>query len=477
MSRHNSVENQLFKSEVHCFYRNGSWWALDVLRMLVFNLSPLEAEILTLPDEQIALLNTGNSEMNHRFSSLEVKQALSNLEKNQLLWHSPEQSLPVRRKISPEINALKLNIAQDCNLRCKYCEYCVAKQGSFGKTRTKMSPEVALTAVDFLLSESRNSDTIFFSFFGGEPLLNFPTIKSIVEYAQEGAESRGKKVKFFIETNGTLFNQEIISFIKENEVEVQVSLDGDKKTHDKMRVFPNGRGSYKVVTQWLPQLLVDYTDKVRLVAVLTPRTADFAASFRCLRRWGAVSAVVIHARGIDSDCEQLKYSYSQLAQLFLEEALKDDTSARGIFSRYMLTLCVGRRRSYHCEAATNMLGVSARGKFYPCVGLAEVEGCELGNVWEGVNWQKLNYWRERLGDVDHIPACRNCWARYLCAGGCVSEAIKINGNPWQPNSVECEIERHIIELSIWLYAELRRYNPKVFLQLLPEKFDRWLKVD
>ena len=459
------TENRLFKVEVHCFHRNGSWYALDVRRMLVFGLSPLEAEILALPDNEIALMK-----QNQQFV-----RTLNNLEKKGLLRHTPEQPLPVKREASPEIDTLELNIAQDCNLRCKYC-FLEHGSSSFGAAkRVRMSVEVALAAVDFLLRESRESKTISLTFTGGEPLLNFKAIKSAVEYARVEAERKGKKAKFLIATNGTLFNDDIISFIKENQIEVQVSLDGDEETHDKMRIFPNGRGSYKVISQWLPQLLEDYGEKVELRATLTPQTPDFVASFNHLRQWDAGYVRVNHAGGVeaefrltDSDCKRLKNSYTQLARLFLEEGLRDDISAKGTFLRYMLTLCTAHRRSHFCGAAINMLGVSASGKLYPCADLVEMESCELGDVWEGVNRQKLSHWRERLGDVDRIPACQNCWARYLCAGGCISMAIETNGNPWQPDTFECVLNRHIIELSIWLYAELRRRNPAIFLLLLPQ---------
>ena len=458
-----SVKNRKLKAEVHRFYRNGSWYALDVRRMLVFNLSPLEAEILALPDREIAMMK-----LNQQFV-----QTLSNLEEKGLLRHTPEQPPPVR-DVSPEIDTFELNIAQDCNLRCKYC-FLEKGYNSSGGKRGKMATKVAVAAVDFLLRASHESETISLIFTGGEPLLNFKTIKSAVEYAQVEAERKRKKARFLIATNGTLFNDDIISFIKENQIEVQISLDGDRETHDRMRVFPDGRGSYGVISRWLPKLLEDYREKVELRATLTPQTPDFVASFKHLRQWRAGYVRVNHAGGIeaefgltDSDCERLKRSYTQLAQLFLEEALQDDISARGPFLHYMLTLCAGHRRSHFCGAAINMLGVSADGKLYPCADLAGRESCEIGDVWEGVDWQKLSYWRERLGDVDRIPACQNCWARYLCAGGCISMAIETNGDPWQPNHFECELNRHIIELSIWLYAELRRRNPGVFLLLLPQ---------
>jgi uncharacterized protein len=455
------TENRLFKAEVHCFHRNGSWYALDVRRMFVFDLSPLEAEILALPEREIAVMKLNQ----------QLVPTLNNLEKKGLLRHTPEQPLPVKREVSPEIDTLELNIAQDCNLSCKYC---FLEKGSFGAKRRRMSAEVALASVDFLLRESRDSENISLIFTGGEPLLNFKAIKSAVEYARVEAERREKKTKFLIATNGTLFNDNIISFIKKNQIEVQVSLDGDEETHDKMRILPNGRGSYNTIKKWLPLLLADYQKKVELRATLTPQTPDFVASFEHLRHWDAGYVRVGHAGGVEaefrltnSDCERLKNSYTQLAHLFLEGALRDDISAKGAFLRYILTLCAGHRRSHFCGAAINMFGVSASGKLYPCTDLAEIGSYEVGDVWMGVDLHKLNYWRERLGGVDRIPACQNCWARYLCAGGCISVAIATNDDPWQPDLVECAFNRHIIELSIWLYAELRRRNPGVFLLFFP----------
>jgi uncharacterized protein len=45
-------------------------------------------------------------------------------------------------------------------------------------------------------------------------------------------------------TNGTLINEEIVKFIKEYKVFLSISLDGDKHTHDKNRIFINGNGTY-----------------------------------------------------------------------------------------------------------------------------------------------------------------------------------------------------------------------------------------
>src|SRR5690606_26699366 len=81
-------------------------------------------------------------------------------------------------------------------------------------------------------------------FFGGEPLLNFPMIKIVVDYCSKKEKESLKKFKYEIVTNGTMFNDEINAYLNENNFEVTISFDGDKDTQDKNRPFRGGKGSY-----------------------------------------------------------------------------------------------------------------------------------------------------------------------------------------------------------------------------------------
>ena len=112
-----------------------------------------------------------------------------------------------------------------------------------------------------------------------------------------------------------------------------------------------------------------------------------------------------------------------------------------------------------------MLGVSATGGLYPCKDLAEREAYRLGDVVAGLDRDKLARWR--LGrEMDRRPGCRDCWARYLCGGGCLSWAIKLGHQSLYPVETECDLVRHLIEQAIWVHLELREKHPEVFLQLL-----------
>ena len=73
-------------------------------------------------------------------------------------------------------NTLCLIISHDCNLQCGYC---FADHGTFGGEKKLMSFETAKKIIDKLLGENSNN---FIMFYGGEPFLNFPLMKDVIEY-------------------------------------------------------------------------------------------------------------------------------------------------------------------------------------------------------------------------------------------------------------------------------------------------------
>jgi len=304
-------------------------------------------------------------------------------------------------------------------------------------------------------------------------MLNFALIKQAVTYSQEQAARYGKRMAYLLLTNGTLFNDENIAFIKDHQINVQVSLDGPPAVHDRLRPTASGRGSYEIITANLPTLLADYAGQVVIRATITHHSPPASELLDYLAGFGAGLVSLQHVTGDDedyaldpSDREQLKAEYTRLARRFLAGAPKGDFSAARFFTHYMAYFCSGRKRRTFCGAGTSMLRVSALGGLYPCTGLAEREEYRLGHVATGLDREKLTRWQSYL-DVDNKPLCRGCWARYICGGGCLSSAIKFGGTPLRPIEAECELLRHLIQLAIWVHLELREKHPQVFLSLFP----------
>ena len=56
--------------------------------------------------------------------------------------------------------------------------------------------------------------------------------------------------------------------------------------------------------------------------------------------------------------------------------------------------------------------------------------------------------------VDDRPVCRDCWARYLCGGGCLHQS-HIGHAGDAPLPQYCEMKRSMVEASIVKMAEIR----------------------
>ncbi|MEF9959806.1 MAG: radical SAM protein [Niameybacter sp.] len=133
-------------------------------------------------------------------------------------------------------------IAQECNLKCKYCY----GEGGEYQERGKMTNDIAIKSVDFLIENTKQKELLII-FFGGEPLMNFDLIKVVVEYCKAKEKYTDKKFRFSMTTNGTLINDKIEEYIRENNIFVQISIDGRKEVNDINRFNSSGEGIFDKV--------------------------------------------------------------------------------------------------------------------------------------------------------------------------------------------------------------------------------------
>lgn len=130
-------------------------------------------------------------------------------------------------------------VTNACNLQCIYCQAQASKERKHGM----MSAEIGTRAIDIALQSPSNNLT--FEFQGGEPLVNFQTIKTMVEYAE--THKGNKRVEFTIVSNLTLATDEILDFLISHNFSISTSLDGPKTLHDYNRRFCGNGSSYDFV--------------------------------------------------------------------------------------------------------------------------------------------------------------------------------------------------------------------------------------
>src|SRR5262245_838830 len=92
---------------------------------------------------------------------------------------------------------LTLMVNHACNLRCTYCY-------TGAKVQRPMPERIARAAIDRAAASIRPDGLLELGFFGGEPLIEAPLIKSLMSYARDLSRSRGLRLSCHLTTNGTV---------------------------------------------------------------------------------------------------------------------------------------------------------------------------------------------------------------------------------------------------------------------------------
>jgi len=132
-----------------------------------------------------------------------------------------------------------------CNQSCKYCH---ASRTDMDRVDTDMSLETAKKVVDHAMKTS--SPYVNFEFQGGEPTVNMPIIKFIVEYSREKNKYEKKILDHSLVTNMTYMTEENAEWLLANGVLVCTSLDGPKEVHDWNRPWSKGP-AHENVLKWI----------------------------------------------------------------------------------------------------------------------------------------------------------------------------------------------------------------------------------
>ncbi|MFW6007908.1 MAG: radical SAM protein [archaeon] len=126
-----------------------------------------------------------------------------------------------------------------CNCDCKYC-YQQDKETEYTWNQIKEQLD------NFLHHHTRNQYH-HINIFGGEPFLALDMIIKIINYIE--IENGINDLQYYIITNGTIINDQIIKFLKNNKkVNVGISLDGINEIDNKFRNFKNSnKNIHKIV--------------------------------------------------------------------------------------------------------------------------------------------------------------------------------------------------------------------------------------
>lgn len=347
-----------------------------------------------------------------------------------------------------------------CNLRCKYCFYTDIAENRSVKHMGMMQRDTVQNLLNAAFSTIEPNGNIHFAFQGGEPtLVGLPFFKDFVE-AVEKTKSGKVSVSYSMQTNGTRLDDDWVSFLKENDFLVGVSLDGYKDLHNFYRVNTEGNGSWGIVNQAF-QKLVRGGVRTNILCVVTAQCAKHPAkAYNEFKKMGGKHMQFIPCIDpIEENRGKASFSLTphaygeflcKLFDLWYDDWTKGCYHSIRLFEDYVNILLghLDGTTCATCGQCGSYLVVEGDGSVYPC-DFFVLDRWRMGKLGEHTLKDMLGSQQAKAfiqWGSNKPEECKSCRWRSLCNGGCK--------NDWErsapPKNYFCESFK-----TFFTYAETR----------------------
>jgi len=401
------------------------------------------------------------------FSAEEAEEYLSTLyfrgmmQVNGKGWHRPEV-LWEHRKTYPSF--LCLHPTDRCNFACSYC---LARADT---TRENMPLRRGLKIVRRLVTEFPQRD-ICIDFHGGEPLMAFDDIAAMIgESAALGREKR-KNVTYKIQTNGALLTPDMVDFFKSNRTSLGFSIDGPEEIHDRFRVFPDGRGTFRKV--WDNYRMARDRGLTPGALAVVHEPSSYLDVFRFftgegLRIFRINFSSFIGRAGDNLEfpvtrAEEFADGYLALVDEAYQYARNNDVRLRISDIDFQIGNLMSKNRPFMCDRSPcgigrSILGFGTDGGIYACEESAGLGEFRVGHIDDdtpltAVVDESLELQGLYRRTVENIPKCRKCTYKYFCGAGCTSKTFAWFGT-FMRESPMCRFYQKVYHELMWkIYKE------------------------
>ncbi|MCD7980491.1 MAG: radical SAM protein [Fusobacterium sp.] len=304
-------------------------------------------------------------------------------------------------KNKKNIRYLVLWLADNCNLKCKYCY----AQPVF--THELMSLETAKKAIN--LCKDKDFTLIL---AGGEPLLNFKVIEKLYQYLKEN----GYKCKIGLQSNGTLITDEIAEKLAAMEINIGISFDGTMAVNEELR------GGTKKVLEGI-NLLREHKKNININCVLSNRNIDKLEKLVEMAYYlGNVKGIGLDLLRIAGNCSNnsdifpprdeeiyinLKKSYEKIK--ILAKLTGKKIGIREIEEIKLRECTICNNDNYCYSSLGQAMVVTPNGDTYPCSSLVGNMEYYMGNIDGEINMKQLSSGKyERCGMCEYKQVCKGC---------------------------------------------------------------------
>jgi radical SAM protein with 4Fe4S-binding SPASM domain len=371
--------------------------------------------------------------------------------------------------------AVNVNLTNICNLACTYC---FADGGDYGRIKNAMGHESVDWIFDFIRENITPSRRVRFEFFGGEPLANAAVIGEICERSEEFAKEHGVEFVYRVSTNLTLLPDGMAQTFARYRFIVSVSIDGGRTVQDANRPSKNGRGSFDRIIRNVRDVRAVGGDDVTIVARMTvaQRHPSLIENVRELweldlfdyfqiypgvfeaERASASQGTPVPVSVTLGNRELVPASQRTVVNFFLQPGMTEQfrelleayptlftpgNRFKGVleYERTTQMMVDGLLAISFCSGGRNYFTHSPDGSITSCHRLVGDASFDVGTGATGLT-RIPDDWRQT---VDSHPVCGQCWARYVCGGGCKQENFIATGDVRLLNEESCRYQLLLTE--------------------------------
>lgn len=326
----------------------------------------------------------------------------------------------------PQHLTVQWHITDSCNLRCQHCY----QPGYQGK-RNSLT-ELITTAEEILQFHRQLAGThqlpLLLTLTGGEPFAH-PDFMQLLEFL----DTHPLRPQIAILTNGTLLTDKRLEKLSRIRLAfIQLSLDGDEKTHDEIR----GKGNFNHVLAATVKLnalnkriLWSFTVHKKNVHTFA-HVAALAKKYQVNRLW--FDRLIPYKENLPEILDR------QQTQQFFQSAwlIKKKTERKPLISLFTkrenktevamlraLQFQYSATTPYRCQAGAGLITIMPDGEIYPCrrlpVSVGNMHQTPLMTLYQTAPLLK------QLRDFTHPAACTKCLFKSQCRGGlrCLAWAV------------------------------------------------------
>lgn len=336
------------------------------------------------------------------------------------------------------IKMLVLSLTGQCNFACRYCYASEHNKGI-------MTAAVACTAVKQVAIHNQGKPFII-QFSGGEPLLNFNTLQSVVELV----ESENIPCQLQVQTNASLMTEAIAKYLFKHKVGIGISLDGRPNVNDLLRLTKEGKGATNSIIKGA-EILRKLGIGCGITCVVSDVNVEQLEGIVDLAYYlGNVRVLGFDLLRGQGRGGNLKPATRKQMEKALERVWqRNEQLSKLVGCKIVLTQAEKAKRLKqegkrvepfgHCHAMSGEAAfVDAEGNIYACASFVDDERFYLGNIRQGII-------EERVAEVSKLinkgmEFCRQCSDFTQCGGGCLARWYQEDFQERQLYEAECALK-------------------------------------